>query len=69
MLGTDKKKRTKEKLIIMSCTWKIRLSPNENQECQVQKCKKKNDEKMHKHFDNFYISDGIMKNGHFSSQT
>ena len=58
MLGTDKNKRRKKeekkKLIVMSCTWKIRLSPNENQESQVQKCKKKNDEKMHKHFDNFF---------------
>ena len=38
-----KKKRIKEKekLIVMSCTWKIRLSLNENQE----KMLKKNDEK------------------------
>ena len=28
------KKRTKEKIIVMSCTWKIRLSLNENQECR-----------------------------------
>ena len=32
-----KKKEQKEKLIVMSCTWKIRLSLNENQESQIQK--------------------------------
>ena len=32
-------KRTKEKIIVMSCTWKIRLSLNKNQECQ-KKCQK-----------------------------
>ena len=31
-----KKERTKEKLIVMSCTWKIRLFLNENQESQIQ---------------------------------
>ena len=30
------KKRTNEKLIVMSCTWKIRLSLNENQ--KAKKC-------------------------------
>ena len=42
------KKKTKqenEKLIVMSCTWKIQLSPNENQESQIQKNVLKNDEK------------------------
>ena len=31
------KKRKKEKLIVMSCTWKIRLSLNKNQESWIQK--------------------------------
>ena len=41
------KKRTKEKLIVISCTWKIRLSLNENREAKknVEKMMKK----MHKH--------------------
>ena len=33
--GTQK--NVKEKLIVMSCTRKIRLIPNENQESQIQK--------------------------------
>ena len=35
--------REKEKLIVMSCTWKIRLSLNENQENQIQKNFEKNE--------------------------
>ena len=45
------KTQQKEKLIVMSCTWKIWLSPNENQESQIQKkmCWK-NDEKLQSYF-------------------
>ena len=32
-----KEKKEQKKLIVMSCTWKIRLSPNENQESQFKK--------------------------------
>ena len=39
----ERKKKKKEKLIVMSCTWKIRLSPNENQESQIQKKIEKNE--------------------------
>ena len=38
------KKEQKEKLIIMSCIRKIQLSPNENQESQIQKNVLKYDE-------------------------
>ena len=39
-------KEEKEKLIVTSCTQKIRLSPNENRESQIQKNVLKNDEKL-----------------------
>ena len=37
--GVDEswERKKKERLIVMSCTWKIRLSPNENQESQIEK--------------------------------
>ena len=42
----NEEKKAKEKLIVMSCTWKIRLSPNKNKKKEV----KKNDEKkLHKY--------------------
>ena len=45
------KKEQKEKLIAMSCTQKIQLSPNENQESQIQKnVLKRNDEKLQSFF-------------------
>ena len=40
MSQKNNEKRTKEKMIVMSCTWKIRLSLNENQECQKNAKKK-----------------------------
>ena len=43
-MSQKKWKRIKEKMIVMSCTWKFWLSLNENQECQ-----KKGDKKSHKH--------------------
>ena len=42
------KKRTKEKLIVMSCTWKIRLILNKNQESEKEMLKKMM-EKLHKY--------------------
>ena len=36
-----KKENKKRNLIVISCTWEIRLSPNENQESQIQKMLKK----------------------------
>ena len=41
---------TKKKIIVMSCTWKIRLNLNENHESQIQeKMWEKMTKKLHKH--------------------
>ena len=48
-MRTRKNKRQKKgKLIVISCTWEIWLSPNKNQESQIQKLKKMT-RKLHKH--------------------
>ena len=59
----NNKKKQKKKWIVMPCTWKIRLSLNENQECK-KKCKK-NDEKSHKHKSFFSRKESLFSLGNY----